>query len=288
MSLIFYFSIIVLTIVRLIGLGVGLDFYLGTRKNRFLGQVSGWLIFTLAGITHLFSYLMEGNLEYLWLKEILFLLFGVCTSLGVFLLTMSIMVYFKHVPKKVVLAFTLTLAIVPFLISLFFDVTTAVDFSLYSTYVIAGGIYILGIIEKKAFRQEVGASIKWFYSIIFVMVMQILVFSYLATQGITLGLYGTHFQDDFQLFVNNTLSIGILALTVVLFIHLETSRSERYNYRLKDKYSHDLGNLVQVIVSGMQFLEAQKIAEIEKKEIITLINDKCEEVAELIHEIRNL
>jgi hypothetical protein len=274
--------------IRLIGLGVGLDFYFGVRRNRFLAQVIGWSIFTLAGIFHLFSYLIEDTSEFLWLKEIFFLLFAICTSVGVFLLAISIMVYFTTARKKFVILASCALASISILIYLIFNVNLAVDFSLYSSYIIVAGIYMHGVVEKENFKQEVGASIKWFYAICIVGLIQVVILVFLATQGSTLGLFGTHTQDDFQLFVNNTLSIGLLALTVVLFIHLETSRSERYNYRLKDKYSHDLGNLVQVIVSGMQFLEAKQIAEIEKKETITLINDKCEEVAELIHEIRNL
>ncbi len=236
MSLIFIFSITILTIVRLIGLGVGLDFFLGTRRPRFLVQVVGWLISTLAGICHLFSFLIEDSLEYLWLKEIFFLLFGIFTSVGVFLLAISIMVYFKETTRKIVVLISSGLAGLPIILYFILELDIAVNFSLYSAYLIVAGIYALGVIEKTAFKQEVGTSIKWFYAILTVGIIQVLVFLFLATQGYTLGAYDTHTANDLLLFdyidivfINNTMSISILALTVVLLIHLETSRSERYN-----------------------------------------------------------
>ena len=284
MSFIFIFSVTILTIVRLIGLGVGLDFFLGTKRQRFLVQVLGWFTSSLAGFCHLLSFLIEDVL----LKELFFLLFGVFTSVGVFLITLSIMLYFKEATRKIVILICGGLTCLPILLYLIFGLDIAVNFSLYSTYLIIAGIYLLGVIEKTAFKQEVGASIKWFYAIIIVGIVQVLVILFLASQGYNLGVYDAHTQDDLLILINNSMSIGLLALTVVLFIHLETSRSERYNYRLKDKYSHDLGNIIQVIVSGMQLVESKHIADKEKRDTLLLINQKCAEVAELIHEIRNL
>lgn len=284
MSLIFVFSITVLTIVRLIGFGAGLDFFLGTRRQRFLAQVLGWLISSIAGFCHLISFLVEDGL----LKELSFLLFGICTSVGVFLITISIMLYFKETTIKVVFLICIGLVCLPILLYLVIGLDIAVNFSLYSSYLIIAGIYFLGLIENTAFKQEVGASIKWFYVIIIVGILQVLVILLLTFQGYNLGLYDAHFLDDYVIFVNNAMSIGILAVTVVLLIHLENSRSERYNYRLKDKYSHDLGNIIQVIVGGMQLVESKQIADTEKRDTLLLINQKCAEGAELIQEIRNL
>ncbi|MHA2074809.1 MAG: hypothetical protein ACW97X_09335, partial [Candidatus Hodarchaeales archaeon] len=224
------------------------DFFIGTRRLRFLAQVLGWSISTIAGFFHLFSFLVE---------DVLFL---ICTGL----------------------------ACLPILLYIIFGLDIAVNFSLYSTYLIIACIYFLGVIEKTAFKQEVGTSIKWFYAIIILGIVQVLVLLFLASQGYNLGAYDAHTQEDSLILINNSMSIGILTLTVVLLIHLETSRSERYNYRLKDKYSHDLGNIIQVIVSGMQLVESKSIADTEKRDTLVLINQKCAEVAELIHEIRNL
>lgn len=284
MSFIFIFSVTILTIVRLIGLGVGLDFFLGTKRQRFLVQVLGWFTSSLAGFCHLLSFLIEDVL----LKELFFLLFGVFTSVGVFLITLSIMLYFKEATRKIAILICGGLTCLPILLYLIFGLDIAVNFSLYSTYLIIAGIYLLGVIEKTAFKREVGASIKWFYAIIIVGIVQVLVILFLTSQGYNLGVYDAHFQDDFLILVNNAMSIGLLALTVVLLIHLETSRSERYSYRLKDKYSHDLGNIIQVIIGGMQLVESKQIADTEKRDTLLLINQKCAEVAELIHEIRNL
>jgi hypothetical protein len=284
MSLVFYFSITILTVIRLVGFGVGIDFYLGTRRHKFLAQVFGWSIFALAGVFHLLSFLSNDVV----LKEIFFLLFGICTSVGVFLVSVSIMLYFRLTTKTNVSIIACVLAGLPVLLYILLSLNIAVSFSLFSAYLIVAGIYVLGVIEKEKFKKEVGASIKWFYAIVGVGMIQVLVIILLTIQGYSLGVYDVHTQDDMLLLINNTMSIAILVITVVLLIHLETSRSERYNYRMKDKYSHDLGNLIQVIVSGMQLVEAGQITDSEKRETIVLINQKCEEVAELIHEIRSL
>ena len=88
--------------------------------------------------------------------------------------------------------------------------------------------------------------------------------------------------------VNNTFSIAILVLTVVLLIHLENTRSNLYNYQLKDKYSHDLGNILQVMVSAFHFIEGKEVPAEEREKIMDLLNQKSQEVSELIQEIRNL
>jgi hypothetical protein len=119
-------------------------------------------------------------------------------------------------------------------------------------------------------------------------IIQFLVYIFITLEGVNLGLSSIEFKNEVLVGVNNTFSIAILVFTVVLLIHLENSRMNMYNYQLKDKYSHDLGNILQVMVSAIHFIEKREIPEEEREKITTLLNQKSQEVSNLIQEIRKL
>ena len=77
-------------------------------------------------------------------------------------------------------------------------------------------------------------------------------------------------------------------ITAILMIHLENSRSYHSNYQLKDKYSHDLGNIMQVIVSLIPLLQENESIGEERDSTMELLNQKCEEASDMITEIRTL
>jgi hypothetical protein len=57
---------------------------------------------------------------------------------------------------------------------------------------------------------------------------------------------------------------------------------------LKDNYSHDLGNILQVISSAFELIEMKGRAESETAELGELLKDKLNEAAKQIREIREL
>ncbi len=284
MNYVLFFTQLALVFIRMIGLGVGLDFLLSRKKKRFRGQVAGWGIWTLASVFQILAQ-METNIA---LIDVLDFLFALCTLIGSFLIAVSIIVYFRPVSVKSVFFFTLFLSFLPLIIYFLFGIEIVVNFCILLSFILVGGLYTVGIIESVNFKTQVGQSIKWFYSIIGIAITQFFVYVYLLLEGVNLGLSSTELQNEVLVGVNNTFSIAILVLTVVLLIHLENTRSNLYNYQLKDKYSHDLGNILQVMVSAIHFIEEKGVPVEEKEKIMDLLNQKSQEVSELIQEIRNL
>ena len=83
--------------------------------------------------------------------------------------------------------------------------------------------------------------------------------------------------------------MGLLThiLLINLFIHLEYGITFTQKYGLKDKYSHNLGNIMQAI-SGAAFLINDNLDENQVLELKDLIQSKTKEASNLIDEIREL
>lgn len=284
MNYVLFFTQLALAFIRLIGLGVGLDFLLSRKKRRFRGQVAGWSIWTLASI---FQIIAQTSTD-IFLIEIFDFLFALCTLVGSFLIAVSIIVYFRPVSIRFIFLFTLLLNFLPLVVYFLFGIETVVNFCIFLSFIIVGGLYLMGIIESTNFKAQVGQSIKWFYAIIAAGIIQFFVYIYISLDGVNLGISSVELENEVLVGINNSFSIAILVLTVVLLIHLENTRSNLYNYQLKDKYSHDLGNILQVMVSAFHFIEEKNVPVDEKEKIMDLLNQKSQEVSELIQEIRNL
>ncbi|MHA2233613.1 MAG: hypothetical protein ACXAB4_14115, partial [Candidatus Hodarchaeales archaeon] len=94
--------------------------------------------------------------------------------------------------------------------------------------------------------------------------------------------------DNPAVIVNYLFAIGITAVILVLFIHIEYSISQVEKYQLKDKYSHNLGNILQALTSAASLLELRKSRSQEDLLNLELIQQKCVEASSLVKEIRKL
>ena len=73
-----------------------------------------------------------------------------------------------------------------------------------------------------------------------------------------------------------------------MLVHIEYVISSRQKVELKDIYSHDIGNILQVIYSSSDIIEKITTIDSEEEEKLTLIKTKCKEASKIINEIRNL
>ena len=105
-------------------------------------------------------------------------------------------------------------------------------------------------------------------------------------QGYGYGLYNTN-NIPF-IILNYTIGIFTHFLFVVFFIHFEYTISNEQQNQLKDKYSHNLGNIMQVIYSSAELFKRHFKLENSDKDKLDLIETKCKEAAKLINEIRNI
>ena len=88
--------------------------------------------------------------------------------------------------------------------------------------------------------------------------------------------------------LNYVPTISSAVLLIILLVHLEYTTFSREKSELKDKYSHNLGNIMQVIMSSSDFIKGVTRLEASQKEKLDLVEKKCKEAAKLIKEIREI
>ena len=141
--------------------------------------------------------------------------------------------------------------------------------------------------KLEVFKKDL--SIKSFYwYLIFVFVIYVFIIFYVISllQGYSFGFYSDEFSV--QMFINYFIGIIINIIILIYSIHLEYDISKIQKYNLRDKYSHDLGNLVQVIYSAAILTNVDEDLNKEKTENLELIQKKCEEAAKLIKDIKKI
>ena len=146
--------------------------------------------------------------------------------------------------------------------------------------------FVIPPIKKKSFKKFMGRSIIWYYASLLTLSIFFPVSIIIALQGYRYGLYNA---DDPVLITFNYLPIMITSiLFIILLVHLEYTTSSRQQLELKDNYSHDLGNILQVISSAFELIEMKGRPESETSELRELLKDKLNEAAKQIRDIREL
>ena len=80
-----------------------------------------------------------------------------------------------------------------------------------------------------------------------------------------------------------------MIILVILLIHVEYNFSNNQRFELKDKYSHNLGNILQYITGYSDILsQNDKSEDKESSELQSLFKQKCKEASGLLREIRDL
>jgi hypothetical protein len=101
--------------------------------------------------------------------------------------------------------------------------------------------------------------------------------------------YGAYDADDPIIIMTNYIPIIIATLLMILLlIHLEYNISDKKKFELKDKYSHNLGNIMQAISTANEIINKKEVSKAESTELGELIETKIKEASELIREIREL
>ena len=75
---------------------------------------------------------------------------------------------------------------------------------------------------------------------------------------------------------------------LIFIIHIEYNYGFILNFRLKDKYSHNLANMLQAILMTSDILEKKLLSTEEEGQFFDLLKEKCKEAAHLIKKIRKL
>lgn len=287
MNDIVFFALILLTLTRLLGLGLSVDLFLLMKIRRFYYLVIGWGFWVLAGIIPIVAdiYTEGGTYDFLILLNAIFALEGLL------LLLLGFVAYYRELPTKIVTILSFSVLIVPISFSIVLDTNfitqNIVAPSIIVTYLL---VFLGAIYERSRLRAIVGRGIKWFYatSVIGTLFAIFLIFLQLAspTSGNEYGLYNS--TDIIAIIINYSFGVfASFAITILLLVYENGIISKQSNI-LKDSYSHSLGNQTQIIMGCTDIIHLQYPENKELNEIVNMIKEKAEEAGELIMKVRNL
>ena len=282
MNVLIIFSLFILAIIRILGFWFSLDFYLRTKNLKFKMGLIGWILWSITSILPLltaFSTIYELLLFYNILIGILAILF----------LGYSITSYFIDYEGrgKTIIVVTILLLIIFHLLYFIFGVELT-DSILSTIFNLLWFLIIVSPILKWGSFHKLVDKITWymFFILIICGIGYIPLGIIEVINGYSYGLYN----------VNDSLIIGLhygylLVITIIfvlITVHIEYKISENEKRDLKDKYSHNLGNVLQAINTSLELLKLPDLQDTDQKEIDRTLWSKLQEAADLIKNIREL
>jgi len=274
--------LIIFIIVRVIGLAVSLDFYYDTRKNKFKIFSIGWALWIIAAIMPIYSTLVKDA----FLVDLLLVLNVLFFSLGALFYGWGIYKYFLTVPVKIIESLIIITIAATILFWLIIGKSAVLIFLAIFIYALLISTYIIPPFKKENFKKFIGKSIRWYFTPIFIMLTYIPVSIVIYLHGYGFGLYSSN--DVVLIILNYIPTIGATFLMIVLLVHLEYNISSREKFDLKDKYSHELGNIMQAIFTSYDLIKAKREPTQEVAELEALLETKLDEASALIKQIRKL
>ena len=277
------FAIIIMTLIRVIGVGVSFDYYLKTRERKFLIFLLGWALLILGGI---FPFLADLEVT-VFLSDLYLVLNNSIITVGFFFVMVGIYLYFREISAKLIYLVVVIIMITSIFLFIFTGAYNAILFGLVTLYVLFILLFSGALIEKGKFKEYLGKGLRWYY------ISAIAGFSMLIMSVVAYALgnsYGLYESTNVPiLFINYFIGITITLLVLNLMIHFEYSISSYHTDKLKDKYSHNLGNILQVIQNASALLvEKREISDSERDDLDKVIGSQLKEASKLITEIRKL
>ncbi|MFX1316657.1 MAG: hypothetical protein ACFE9T_12400 [Promethearchaeota archaeon] len=272
-----FLVIFLLLFIRLIGLGVSLDFYLRMRNVRFKIFILGWAFWFFAGIFPFLYDITNGLL----LSELFLVINAIFAALGSLLIYLGFVYNFKYIQLKFIILICILELILATLFAILLGSKVAIGLSFITLELSIISLLFFQIAKGKHFAKYIGKSIIWYYITVIFVVLLTIVSIYQFLQGYSYGLYDSN--DFIAIFYNYSIGISITILTLVFFIHFEYNILKQQKFELKDIYSHDLGNIMQSILSATELMKLES-----EEGLLNLIKEKCDKASELIKKIREL
>ncbi|MFX0021025.1 MAG: hypothetical protein ACFE9S_01770 [Candidatus Hermodarchaeota archaeon] len=280
-DIVLYF-LIFLIIFRFLGFLISFEFFYDTKDNKFIFFMFCWVSWIIAALFPILSDLTEINN----IKELLLILNPLFASIGGFFYIWGIIKFIINIQFKFMMIVLISIIVIPtflyFVIS--YTLSSLVLNIILSFLIISASILIP--IKKKNLKKYIGKSIRWVYLLIVTYVIYLILSIYIYTYGEGFGVYNA--ENILLILINYIPAIAITIIMFVLLVHFQFSLSTREKNELKDKYSHNFGNILQVIYSASDLIMEISKLELQEKNKLDLIIKKCEEASELIKEIKKI
>lgn len=268
--------------VRIIGLAVSIDYFYGTKDKRFLYLILGWTLWIIAALFPIFSGIIEKNS----IKELILFLNALFGLIGGIFYTWGFYRYFTTIQIKKLEVLLLFSILLPFTLYFIINFRIAIQVSTTLLNILIFATYILPKLLIKDFKNYLGKSYIWYIITFASLVLYIPISIITPLLGHNYGLYEA--ENTFLIMFYYVPTITSSILFIILLVHLEYTISTRQKNDLKDKFSHNLGNIIQVINSASDLINMSANLKEQEKKNLSLVQAKCKESAKLIKEIRDL
>lgn len=277
------FSLLVVSLLRIIGIGIAIDFYIESKAPEYRVIIIGWLIWLIGGIFPLFSFeIMDQQI-----KGLMIILNGISTTLGIFVLLVSLVSNYLTIKKVYVYIYLIILVSVSFILYFSLGFNPAISFVSIYQQIMWLSLILLPVIKWKTFQERINKHIwYYFFSILILGLLYIPIAIITYIQGYSFGLYDA---DNVILISFNYGYLLILTVMInFLIVHLEYRRIQKQKYDMKDRYSHNLGNALQSIYTALELTETYDLNKEDEDMIRKTSHSKIQEAAELLKEIKDL
>ncbi|MFX1355926.1 MAG: hypothetical protein ACFFA8_01455 [Promethearchaeota archaeon] len=275
-ELVFY-NLTLLLLVRLIGLSLSIDLYFRSHNVKFITFIVGWTFWFLAGIFPIFSDITTNLL----LDQIFLTSNGILASLGTIIIFLGIVYNFKFIKFKIFIILCIFILLFEIVLAIFINYRVSIGLSFIISEFSILSLILLHLAKGSEFIRYIGKSIIWYYITVIFGLMVIGNSIFLFLKGYSYGLYDSN--DNLAIFFNYFFGTGVTILILIFFIHLEYNILKQQQLELKDIYSHDLGNILQSILSASEIMSYEK-----DDDLMNLIKEKSKEASELISKIKKL
>jgi hypothetical protein len=278
-----FFSLMVLAVLRIFGAAISLDYYFDNRDSRLIIMALGWIIAVFAVIPPILADFVGPGIQ----SELLYIANIILISIGYFTILIGIFSYFMKVPLvwfAVPLAF---FTVSPLLIYLVLGSLLAINISSLLATLTGTIVALYPLLKHQAMRTHPRTVMRWYYGILVVYAIYFVLALSVFTQSSTYGLYTS--VNPILISINYLFAVGMTLASIIFIGRFEYSISSAQKDKLKDEYSHKLGNLLQAI-AGLLFLlvDKQGLSDNQVKDFGIQVEDQLEEASKLLREIRRL
>jgi len=282
LEIIDFFSLIILNGLGILGLFITIDFYYENKRNPFKVFSIAWSLYLITGIIPFF---INENIEPI-IYIILAYSYVASLIMSVLFFTAGFLMYFLDIKiKHFIIIFTLMF--IPSLLLIFLYEFNAIFpyFIMLGNIILVSGV-LIPLLKYKKFKDKYQGSVKWYYLLASIIIIQIIFSLFLQLTDIDSN------QNQVNTFLNivfnDLLTIIIVVIILILMVHIEYNILHEEKHKLIDKYSHNLGNIMQSLYSACQLINKGNLEKDQQDKLEKLQSEKLKEASKLIKEIRKL
>lgn len=262
-----YLYIVCLSLNHITGFIIFLGYYLSYKEFRYCIFAAGWFFNLIGTIVFLIPfYGSDVNLI-----RISGIISGVLVTVGIFFIASGLLSHFFTIKRITYTVIPSILVLVPLFIH-FFDRSLASHINSYEQILVYAFLLIIGIIYRKKILQYSRVS----YGLYIVGTSLSLLISVL----IQIPEYQV---QEIPVLFQFIMQIWLAVILILFLIHLEHSILEKEQFLLKDRYSHDMAQYIQLAMGNLELIK-----ETDDPKLFRKLQQNLKDTSELLQQIREI